>query len=52
MKNERNDLNRALAEFKAAVLQSKPGQAVYSAVAWTLNGIAAALEKIAGGKRK
>lgn len=50
--NERDDLNRALAEFKAAVLQSKPGQAVQAAAVWTLNGLAAALEKIAGGKRK
>lgn len=50
--NDIDDLNRALAEFKAAVLQSKLGHAVHAATVWMVNGIAEALEKIAGGKRK
>jgi hypothetical protein len=43
--NERDDLNRAIAEFKAALLETQPFKAIYAAANWVLE----TLTKILGG---
>lgn len=52
MRNERDELDNAIEEFKAALLETQPFKGIYAAALWTLNMLAAALEKIAGGKQK
>lgn len=43
--NEPDDLNRALVEFKAALLEAQPFKAVYTAAIWTLDRLTEILER-------
>lgn len=46
--NELDDLNRAIAEFKAALLETQPFKGIYAAAIWVLE----TLSKILGGQQK
>ncbi len=45
MRNERDDLNRAWAEFKAALLETQPFKGIYAAAIWTLDRLTELLER-------
>lgn len=45
MRNERDELDKAIEEFKAALLETQPFKAIYAAAIWTLDCLTDLLER-------
>lgn len=48
---EFDDLHRAWADLKAALRETQPFKAVYAAALWTMNTLAAVIERIGENTR-